>query len=473
MASRATHLQKLLRDVASGRFPVKDLNIDRAKRFLEAICAQDDRAICIERLFAKQPCLDVLRCALRIDTSVNYINRSIAAFLKYISDPSIKQISGGQFLEDLIDIIVDPPTLWNALIDSLANGSLDGNATYSTAWLLLEPLSSPSNKHCELVEAATSVIDFRSFLSSTSHDVRVLGYQIQRISKIKASNGKQDPDKASPGGRHDNDFVDYRRTAIFPTADEFISDTQPFYRLAKEVAQAESDDRIGVHLDNQFRLLREDMLAELRDDVRVAIGKKKGRRSPVVLKDLSLAGIECGQPKKWKSCALKLHCKFGMEKFAKMSTAERKTCLQANPRSLKHQSFGCLSQGDQIVAFAVLDRDEAGLLEDPPATTLNIYGDDALKSFLLALKAEREPVDYLQVDTPFFAYEPVLKCLQKMQDIPLAQFILGTNSDEASETTVATDRAITNKMRVQGSSIIQDLSKPTSPSNLIHHRWIP
>jgi hypothetical protein len=351
---RAVQLNKFLGSIALGKSSIT--NAYRARLFLEALCAQDDRATCVERLFAKQLSVDALRRALRFDTSINYINQSIAVFLEYISDPAIKQISGGHFLQDILVIIADPPTLWNALIDSHKNGSLNENATHGFAWLLWELLSMPSNDNIEVMATAKSVTNSGSLLESSSHETRVLGYKIQHFLKAKESSANANPDNAGPGGRHDNDFVDYREIAIFPTADEFMSDTQPFYRPAKEIAQAEPENRVGIHLDNQFRLLREDMLAELRDDVRIATGKKKGRRSPVILERLSLAGTECGEPKKWKQCALKLHCGLGMEKFAKMPAAKRKAYLKSNPRSLKHQSFGCLLQGDQIAAFAILDR---------------------------------------------------------------------------------------------------------------------
>jgi len=456
-------LNKFLGSIAFGKSSIT--NADRAKLFLEALCAQDDRVTCVERLFAKKLSVDALRRALRLDMSINYINQSIAKFLEYISDPAIKQISGGQFLQDILVIIADPPTLWNTLIVSHKNGSLNENATHGFAWLLWELLSMPSDNNIEVIETAKYVTNSGSLLESSSHETRVFGYKIKHFLKAKESSANANPDNAGPGGRHDNDFVDYRQTAIFPTADEFMSDTQPFYRLAKEIAQAEPEDRVGIHLDNQFRLLREDMLAELRDDVRIATGKKKGRRPPVILERLSLAGIECGEPKKRKQCALKLHCGLGMEKFAKMSVAERKTYLKNNPRSLKHQSFGCLLQGDQIVAFTILDRDEAGLLEDPPAITLKICGDDAFRTLLLALKGITA-VDYIQVDTPFFAYEPVLRCLQDMKDIPLAQFLLGTIPDEASQTAVAVNSAFVHELRAKGSSIIQRLLKTDQPVDL-------
>lgn len=40
-----------------------------------------------------------------------------------------------------------------------------------------------------------------------------------------------------------------------------------------------AETRIAAHLENQFRLLREDMLSELRDDIQIARGQKKGRCS--------------------------------------------------------------------------------------------------------------------------------------------------------------------------------------------------
>lgn len=53
-----------------------------------------------------------------------------------------------------------------------------------------------------------------------------------------------------PGGRHDNDFADFRRISIFPTRDELSSTIPPFFRLAKEIANVDPAERIGVYLDN-------------------------------------------------------------------------------------------------------------------------------------------------------------------------------------------------------------------------------
>ncbi|QDS76968.1 hypothetical protein FKW77_005503 [Venturia effusa] len=408
---------------------------------------------------------DALRLAFRLDPSIDFINQSVAPFIKYISNPAIKQLSSGQFLQDILVILADPPTLWHSIIASHKNGLLNELATFGFAWLLWELLSMPSHDNIDVLDTAKTVTNNKSLLASASFETRVLGYKIQHFLDAKASSANANSESAGPGGRHDNDFVEYRDIAIFPTADKFMSATQPFYRPAKDVAAAIPKQRVGMHLDNQFRLVREDMLAELREDVLIATGKKNGRRSPVMLRDLSLAGIECGEPKKWKACALKLHCAVGMERFAAMPPAERKNYLKNNPRSLKHQSFGCLLQDDKIVAFAVLDRNDSNLLENPPAITLQICGDEATKKLLLAFK-EPKSVDYIQVDTPFFAYEPVLKCLQDMKDVPLAQFLLGTEPDEASQTAPVIDRAFIDTLQDQGTSSIERLFKTDKPISL-------
>jgi len=79
---------------------------------------------------------------------------------------------------------------------------------------------------------------------------------------------------------------------------------------------------------------------------------------------------------------------------------------------------------------------------------------------------DKIPVDYVQVDTPFFAYEPVLRCLQDMKDLPLAQFLLGTKPDEASQTAVAIDRIFVDELESKGSSSIQRLLKTDKPIDL-------
>jgi len=101
------------------------------------------------------------------------------------------------------------------------------------------------------------------------------GQKIKHIvSTLNSAGGEES--ESGPGGRHDNDFVDFREVAIHPTADEIISEEQPFLRTADAVEDPTYEGKkLAVHLDNQFRLLREDMLSEMREELSIVSGKKK------------------------------------------------------------------------------------------------------------------------------------------------------------------------------------------------------
>jgi hypothetical protein len=68
------------------------------------------------------------------------------------------------------------------------------------------------------------------------------------------------------------------RSKILPTPNEFASAERPFYRRADAIPGMTQENRGQVHLDNQFRLLREDLLGELRSDFQIATGQRRGRR---------------------------------------------------------------------------------------------------------------------------------------------------------------------------------------------------
>lgn len=48
-----------------------------------------------------------------------------------------------------------------------------------------------------------------------------------------------------------------------------------------------------MYVDNHFRLLREDMVRELRDDLRVANTAQKGFRKALRVNGLELHGVQC------------------------------------------------------------------------------------------------------------------------------------------------------------------------------------
>ena len=419
-AARSTRLSKFLWQVLQGKRDIR--NVAETKLFLEAICDQTDHQTCIEKLVASLQGLSNLRSGLKFDVSPAFINQNTAPFIRYLSQPAVKQLCNGQYLTQLLLIFVEPPTLWNALIASYKSRLLNQESVYAFAWLLLELISLPTSSEVDVLQDAENVATDGFLLESPSYEIRSLGHKIQHILLTKSSKMPVDPESA-PGGRHDNDFADFRKIAIFPTTDEFLSTEKPFYRRADAISEAQPEHRIAMHLDNHFRLLREDMLAELREDLQIARGQKKGRRSALVLRKLSAVAIFCGDEKRWKPCALAVHCESGLEQLTTLPPPKRKEFLQQNRSFLKHQSFGCIIRGSEIVAFANVDRNEDALIKEPPVVMLQIFGDEAFKKALLALKLSGN-LEFVLVDTPIFAYEPVLRCLQEKVDLPLADELL-------------------------------------------------
>ena len=423
-------MTRFLGQVLQGKRDIK--NATETKLFLEALCDQTDHQMCIEKLVASLQALSNLQSALKFDVSSAFINQHTAPFIRYLSQPAVKRLCNGQYLRQLLLIFVKPPTLWNALIASYKSRLLTQDSVYAFAWLLLELISLPTSSEVDILKDAESVATDGFLVESPSYEIRSLGHKIQHTLLTKFSKIPVDPESA-PGGRHDNDFADFRKIAIFPTTDEFLSTEKPFYRRADAISEAQPELRIAMHLDNHFRLLREDMLAELREDLQIARGQKKGRRSALVLRKLSGVAIFCGDEKRWKPCALAVHCESGLEQLTKMSPTNRKEFLQHNRNFLKHQSFGCIIRGNEIVAFANVDRNEDALIEEPPVVMLQILGDEAFKKALLALKLPGN-LEFVLVDTPIFAYEPVLKCLQEKVDLPLLDELLTYNvTDGASQ----------------------------------------
>lgn len=425
-ASRRTaRLQKLFRDTVSGNRPVR--NPQDAQLFLEAIRGQEPASRCVEILVGNPSGLAAVGDAIRSDLSLQFILSHTLPFLRYLADPGVKALVDGQHLEQVLVVVASPPTALNTLVNLFNNLQIPDDGLFAFGWLALELISVDSRAKVDVANVVKAINGSQQFLQSKDYATRELGYKIQKIIRIRCSN--QDADTLNgAGGRHDNDFSDFRKIRIYPTTDEFLSTQTPYYQTAKEVAETDLERRAGVHLDNQFRLLREDMLAELREDLQVATGAKKGKRTSIVLSRLFPSGIDIGDEAaaRYKRCTLLLQCFSGLHFLQDREPKARKKFLQDHPGFLKHQAFGVLCRGEEIFGFAFVDRNIDRLAQSPPVVSLQFTDDVGLKNALLALRTTpgSDTVQFILVDTPVFAYEPVLLGLQRMTDVPLFEALV-------------------------------------------------
>ena len=428
-SQRAARLGKVFDASLRGNRPVATTK--DAQLFLEAVRECPSPSTCIEKMIASPSGLQAMRHSVRASDSLPFTCAHVFPTISYLAHPDVKAISEGQLLQQVLVAIVDPPTAWTSMLRLYVdNGFLEDQASAETfAWLCLETVTSTRHELITLSDGLADALEKRPLVDHKFIKVRELGYQVRKMMEIRAS--LQSPtglvsntDMETPGGRHDNDFADFRKIQVYPSTDEFSSTLRPFYRRAHEVASSDKSQRPRVHLDNQFRLLREDMLGELRDDVRDATGKKKKSRRPAqILGKLRLSGMNTGDEKRGQPCTLLVAVGSGLEVLRAKNTNQRKTHLKDNTNLLRHQAFGALCCEAEVVGFAFIHRDVDLLAGDPPVVGLQFRTSEVLTKAMVAFQVP-DSLRFVLVDTPVFAYEPVLERLKEITEIPLEKQIL-------------------------------------------------
>ncbi|KAL2264535.1 hypothetical protein VTJ83DRAFT_7045 [Remersonia thermophila] len=416
---RLARLHGLFRDVTSGKRAIR--SVPDAQLFLEAVRNQKSPSKCAEMLVSSPSGLNAVQAAVRVDLSQQFIVSHTLPTLRYFSDPEVKVLVDGQLVRDLVTVIAHPPTLLDVLIHLFETNQIPDDSLFPVAWLSLEIVNLPSGSPVNFERLVHCLSTNESFLKCQDHDTRDLGYKIR-----KAINLRRSP-TSTQHNNHDNDFEDYRKIRIYPTNDEFLCTQPPYLLTMREVYETDLEQRARAVVDMQFRMLREDMLSELRQDIQIAVGKKKGRRRAIALGNLVPTKIENRDEEagRYKRCTLLLKCLSGLDWLHQHDTKARKKFLEAHPSILRHQSFGVICRNNDIVAFAFLDRDIDKLIRSPPIVSLQFTDHEGLERALLALSSpERKTVQFLVVDTPVFAYEPVLSALQNMTDLPLLDLLV-------------------------------------------------
>jgi hypothetical protein len=422
--ARAARLAKSLQGLLSGQTPLSKRNY---LQFLEAICAQPDPATCLGKIMASSHGVACVQEAMRVDLTPTFLNGPGSQLLRYLSASNLSTLGGGEFLSRIVIAIVDPPFFLNAFVDAFKTYKLDDEAQIAFSWLLLQLLRCTDDDEIYFDLAKDpSIID--RLLASAIADVRSAGELIKHITQTRMI-GDFEAAEYGPGGRHDNDKIDFREIAIMPTADEIMSKQAPFLRKSVEIEDAAVETRVADYLDNLFRLLREDMIYETREELQKILDNKLKTQRVFPVDHLRLSRVHhiIDQPaqQKWKRgrWSVLLERTVPFPQLAKMSEAKRRDWLRDNRRFLKHRSLACVLLDKDIIAFATIDRDEDLLSKTPPVIVLQFEGEvNAVKALLKMKNASNLTI--VPVDTAVFAYEPILKTLQESRTLPLSQELL-------------------------------------------------
>jgi hypothetical protein len=446
---RAAKLSKLFHSIVAGTEP---LTAQNNPLFLESISSSPDPAGCVHAITNNAAGLQALQKSLTLDTSTAFLNKSAAKLLHAFTVPDIAAIDGGSYVQSLVECMIRPPaTFWNAFLRAFQANQLEPDAQESFAWLLLQLVLLPINKARPYNKLAKNPSIINALLEAPRSGVRSIAAKIQHVVNHSGSTPRSEL-LSGPGGRHDNDHIDFRQISILPTADELeFTSEKAFLRPSSWLEDSATEkNRLATHLDNQFRLLREDMVAELREEAQIALGKKNGKHrgfviSGLVLKDIyfkksdgEMSAHNVGgsgndgenRENKEKDChwtpwALAFECISDFWQFKKCKGAEaREEHLKENPRFLRHQSLTCLIADGEILAFPSIVRDEKLLARARPVLVLRFdNGKQGITNSLMRIPKAKH-VKLIHIETAVFAYEPILTSLQLKRSMPMEREIL-------------------------------------------------
>lgn len=426
---RAVRLKKIFNSFVYGKRSVSTPH--EAEVFFEAARIQTSPSACLEAILASSSGLAVVKSSVRASASLQFISDHVLPFLQYICQAEAKALCEGTLLYQLMVAALQPPTAWNAIQKHYVAGSFADRDAEAFAELCFEIVTYPGPELAGMARDIENATNTRPFTKSPGSKTRELGYRIQKVLQTRSSSTNVN-DADGPGGRHDNDYTDFRQISIYPSSDELFSTIPPFYRQAVEVSQSDPAQRTATHLDNQFRLLREDMLAELRDDIAIATGKQKGKRRSQILKDLVPVGIDTGDEGRARQCALQVSVGSGLERLTKLPATQRKKFLTENRNFLPHQAFGALSSNSGIIGFAFAVRNIDDLVRDPPLLSLSFCSSETMEK-TLRNSVQSQNLEFILIDTPVFAYEPVLRRLREITELPLDNHLLQMEDGDAEQ----------------------------------------
>ncbi|KAI9640526.1 hypothetical protein NHQ30_011272 [Ciborinia camelliae] len=401
------------------------------KNFIEATCAQDDPATAAYKILSSPAGLNAIQASMRFDTTPSFLNENAVLLLRYFQAPSLKTINSGLSLSELITAIVEPPFFWDGFINAFRNGELNGDASYSFAWLLLELLSRPGQPSTtyKLVAKSPGILD--TILKSSDGEIRNLGQKIKHTLSLDVSD-LGEHHEVRPGGRHNNDHANHREISIMPTADELLSKERPFLRTPDTYLKDMNSSRLAIHIDNQFRLLREDMIGEIRDEVQKLQGLKSGNHRGMAFDNILLEDISIESDRFRQSWGLKFRCQDELPSLKKVDAKKRVKYLKDNQHILRHGTTGCLFVDGEPVAFPAINRNEEELAQRPANIILQFPDETTVSHALVKLKTAQR-IKLVQMDTSVFAFEPFLKRLQGINNVPLAEKLLSWDETQVIE----------------------------------------
>ncbi|KAG2138476.1 P-loop containing nucleoside triphosphate hydrolase protein [Suillus clintonianus] len=439
--------------------------LQKAVRGKQSTSKLPDIAVCVNKIVGEPKGPSIVQEAMRLHLSPEFMNGIGADVLVYLLQAT--SISSN-VLDHLFVQIVEPDFFWSAFSHAFARGELLEKAQLAFAGLLLRLLNLSNHDTAPYRELAGRPNVLPELTGSANLEVRLIG---EKIKHILSTYGSSTPpsDANGPGGRHDNDFVNFRDIAILPTADEIGSKQLPFLRRSSELEDESGEStRIADYLDNTFRLLREDMIAELREKLQALDGKNVERHRASWIDGVTLKGVYHGTDDRKMLWGITLECVHDLPSLRRIPPKDRRKYLTddyTGSKILRHQSLVCLVVDKEVVGFGTVNRVEDLLARNPPIVVIQLDGRASTSRTILRLRTAKN-AKLLQINTALFAFEPVLKALQKMQHIPVSDELLFWKSGVTLQSPPQMADTIITAIEANHSENLQSLLETPDPIHL-------
>ena len=240
------------------------------------------------------------------------------------------------------------------------------------------------------------------------------------------------------GGRHDNDFVDFRSIKIIPTVDEFLCPADPYLPKASPEPLT-----VAQLLDQQFRLLREDILGPAREE---QDDPRKQRRD--LFEGVRVSHVATGEPRIIKKNGKETKItgpgdpcicfSFRLPYWHRASRLscqkERENYWESSRRVLPRDGLVCFLRQNKDgkwvpIRFGTIVRREPKELaadgKSKPIVGIAFFSrSEVLESLKELSDPSVPPTKLLVVSGELFAYQPILRGLQMMDSIPFEDELL-------------------------------------------------
>jgi hypothetical protein len=262
-------------------------------------------------------------------------------------------------------------------------------------------------------------VDSRALRSLVLADAVLLGHVPSVATAPKPETALWVADERPPGGRHDNDQLNFRNIRILPTSQELQCATRPWLPLASGANNFVEDPTLRL-ISNNFRLLREDAVFSMKEKIQ-------------------------GDYRPWTNTRIidiNISVKRGLVAFVVQCDPKKQKFNWQFSRSLSHGSVVVLCRGGfPHLLGTICTRELEGLKSeggpkigvsfDMDGGHFNNALDSLIKSALIIREQKRylgrdggkhlESFRMIEASTSYATYQPVLHSLQMMTEIPFVE----------------------------------------------------